>query len=147
MCSRRVSHLRPCGWQFSSPCNHNDILRSASKWLISLRALWRFSYQNKSACSDVSSGEGDFCWDPEHHSCFTSRMFSSREGKIVALLTVDTQKTLFMCTILSDPAGNSSVFTLHKNCSQVLPESLKRIDEYQIYCKIWPNRETLTGKT
>lgn len=125
-CSGISSGLRPCGSQFSSPCNHNGILRSASKWLISLQASWRFSSQNKPACANVSSGDGDFCWDPAHHRHFTSRMFffSSREGKIVASLAVDTQCTLHSCTILKDPMGYSGVCPVNTEQSGV--EEIKK---------------------
>lgn len=78
------SGLRTLGWQFSSPCSHNGILRSASKWLISPQALWRSSSQSRSACANISSGDGALSRAPEHHSYFTSRMFSLREGKVTA---------------------------------------------------------------
>lgn len=80
-----LSGLRTCGWQFSSPCSHSSILRYASKWLISPRALRRSSSQSRSACANVSSGNGDFFWAPEHHCYFTSRMFSLREVQVIPL--------------------------------------------------------------
>lgn len=114
-----LSGLRLCGWQFSSPCSHSSILRSASKWLISPRALQRASSRSRSACANISSGNGDSFWAPEHHHYFTSRMFPLREVRVIPLPAVDTQSTLCSYTILSDPMGCTTVCPIQKHIGAV----------------------------
>lgn len=105
------SHQR----HFSHPCSHNDILRSASKWLIS---PWGpptlLILQSSAACAKVSSGDGEFFWPTERHCCFTPRLFSSEDGKVIrsAGCRCTTKPVLIVNTALSDPVGNSSVYII-----------------------------------
>lgn len=73
---------------------HSNVLRFASKWLISPWALRRSSPESRTACANVSSGNVVLSWAPEHRPYFTSRMLTLRELQVIPLPAVDTQYTL-----------------------------------------------------